>query len=302
MNDISERQSESLENSDYYFNEIKKYSQYSQSESWMLKYSRILPFKAKRTVTLLKQYKNEESRLLDVGCSTGLTFGLIAKEFKNAFGVEPDRKAAEIATERIRRQKLPNVVLQADGGALPFADGSFDIATNIEVIEHVQNPRSLLKEIARVLKAGGILHITTANKLWPMEPHYRLLFLSYLPSKFADTYVRMMGKGRSYENIQLPTYGQFRRLVEEFFDVEDVTLQCIADYQRFELHRERGRLILVVGPLVRAVLWGERALASFGPFNPFRWFTCLLRNISLGWLFVARPRQVNGNIRRPSNI
>lgn len=291
-----------FEDTDYYFDEIRKYSQYSQSEAWMRRYSRILPIKAKRTVTLLKQYKGVDCLVLDVGCSTALTLWLIAKEFKNSIGVEPELRAAEIAVTRLRDHNLPNVILRADGGALPFANGTFDIVTNIEVIEHVQHPRILLGEIARVLKPDGILHITTANKLWPIEPHYRLPFLSYLPNRWASAYVRIMKRGHGYDGIRLPTYWQFRSLVEEFFDVEDVTLGCIADYRRFELHKERGFLIQAVAPVVRTVLWGEQALASLGPYNPFRWLSKLLTGISLGWLFIAKPRQEYGNICRTSRI
>jgi 2-polyprenyl-3-methyl-5-hydroxy-6-metoxy-1,4-benzoquinol methylase len=292
-----------LVNDDYYFNEIKRYSQYAQSEGWMRKYSRILPFKAVRTVMLLREYKSEDARLLDVGCSTGLTLGFIAKEFKKALGAELERKAAKIAAARFRELNLSAVILQADGSALPFADGRFDIVTHIDVVEHVPNPTALLKETVRVLKADGILHITAGNKLWPLEPHYRLLFLSYLPTKFANHYVRLTRRGTGYNSIRLPTYRQFRRLVEQFFEVEDVTLRCIADYRRFNLDKERGFVILIVAPIVRFVLWGEKVMTSLGSYNPFRWIAQLLLHLSLGWLFIARPRQQTyGDLSRSSKI
>ena len=292
-----------LRNEAYYFDEIKRYSQYAQSEAWMRKYSKILPFKARRTVMLLREYKSNDVRLLDVGCSTGLTLGFIAKEFKKAFGIEVERKAAVIASSRLREIGLSVEILQADGNALPFGKGKFDIVTQIDVVEHVPNPSAILKEIARVLKPDGILHITAGNKLWPLEPHYRLFFLSYLPTKLASYYVRLTRRGTGYEGIRLPTYRQFRYLVEQFFEVEDVTLRTIADYRRFNLHKERGLVIRIAAPIVRFVLRGEKLMKFFGSYNPFCWTEQLLLHLSLGWLFIAHPKQQTyGNLSRPSNI
>ena len=280
-----------LKDEAYYFNEIKRYSQYAQADAWMRAYSRILPFKGRRTVKLLREYKSKDARLLDVGCSTGLTLGFIANEFNKVVGAELERKAAEIAAAHLQELSLSAEILQADGTALPFGYGTFDIVTEIDVVEHVPNPSAILKEIARVLKPDGILHITAGNKLWPLEPHYRLPFLSYLPTKLANYYVRLTRRGIGYEHIRLPTYRQFRRLVEQFFDVEDVTLKCIANYRRFDLDKERGWVILIAAPIVRFVLWGVKLMHFLGPFNPFRWTEQLLLHLSLGWLLIAHPRQ-----------
>ena len=46
---------------------------------------------------------------------------------------------------------------------MPFDDGSFDLIVLIEVIEHVQDKRALLSEIARVLRPKGRLLLTTPN-------------------------------------------------------------------------------------------------------------------------------------------
>lgn len=47
----------------------------------------------------------------------------------------------------------------------PFEDGSFDCVTCLEMIEHVENPFALLRELYRVLKPGGTLVISTPNIL-----------------------------------------------------------------------------------------------------------------------------------------
>ena len=56
--------------------------------------------------------------------------------------------------------------IQADAHFLPFRNEAFDTVVCYEVIEHVDSPRKVLKEIARVLKKGGRAIISTPN------PHY----------------------------------------------------------------------------------------------------------------------------------
>lgn len=45
----------------------------------------------------------------------------------------------------------------------PFDDASFDVATAVEILEHVENPRFFLRELARVLKPRGVAIVSTPN-------------------------------------------------------------------------------------------------------------------------------------------
>lgn len=58
---------------------------------------------------------------------------------------------------------------------LPFGDGSFDYVVMLEVIEHLQNPYFVLREINRVLKTEGILLLSTPNIL-NLKSRFRFLF------------------------------------------------------------------------------------------------------------------------------
>ncbi|HEC35639.1 MAG TPA: class I SAM-dependent methyltransferase [Anaerolineae bacterium] len=51
----------------------------------------------------------------------------------------------------------------ADGLSLPFSDESFDLVIMVEVIEHVPDKETLMAEVARVLRPGGLLYLTTPN-------------------------------------------------------------------------------------------------------------------------------------------
>lgn len=55
----------------------------------------------------------------------------------------------------------PGVDFVADVSAMPFETGAYDIVLNMQVLEHVTDPAKVVKELARVLKPGGHLFLTT---------------------------------------------------------------------------------------------------------------------------------------------
>jgi 2-polyprenyl-3-methyl-5-hydroxy-6-metoxy-1,4-benzoquinol methylase len=111
--------------------------------------------------------------VLDVGCSVGsieMLFHLEHPECAQGTRVEGVDISPEAIT-RARGLNLPNCTFQAyDGTALPFADGSFDLAIAIEVIEHVIDKPGLIAQIFRVLRPGGRVFLTTPNpQCWALH-------------------------------------------------------------------------------------------------------------------------------------
>lgn len=262
----------------YYFNHLKKFGQYSSAGGWARWYSKVAPLKGKRVAKVLLNYKKPGSKLLDLGCGTGLTLAFLAQAFPNSTGCDIGAREV-VATKTVLKDhgiKIP--VIKYNGRKLPFPNNLFDIITFIEVIEHVDYPDLVLKEIQRVLKPDGILHITTANKWWPIEPHFKLPFLSYLPGRVADWYVSVFKRGSSYHNIKLPGYSRFFRMVDKNFEVKDITLDVIADYRKFGLAEERGQAIVLLGWILKIL-------------DKFYLIKKILVRFSLGWLFIGRPRK-----------
>jgi len=98
-------------------------------------------------------------RLLDIGCGDG-TLGHFAKnKYKEVYGIDISEEALRIAEKRGIIVKKVNL----NEEKLPFENEYFDAVTCLDVIEHVFEPRDLIKEINRVLKRGGILIISTPN-------------------------------------------------------------------------------------------------------------------------------------------
>ena len=97
---------------------------------------------------------------LDAGCGDGRYFAALRGEL-------PERRAGVDISERIletaRAQDPGAELLQANLEALPFADGAFDLVLSTQVIEHVLDPPLAARELARVLRPGGVLVISTDN-------------------------------------------------------------------------------------------------------------------------------------------
>ena len=73
-------------------------------------------------------------------------------------------------------------VQQADGTQLPFADRSFPIVFSNSVIEHV--PKALQPAFAgEISRVGERYFVQTPNKWFPIEPHYQMPLLHFLPER-----------------------------------------------------------------------------------------------------------------------
>src|SRR6185436_1790311 len=90
-----------------------------------------------------------ELNILDVGCGTGANLDMLS-EFGKAEGVDVSAEALSFC----RARGLEQVKLGA-AEALPYADGSFDLVTGLDVVEHLDDDVAGLKEMRRVLRPGG---------------------------------------------------------------------------------------------------------------------------------------------------
>lgn len=110
--------------------------------------------------------------LLDVGCA----YGFLLERFQgraDLYGFDVSPHAIEVARERLPEASF---TLGSAGDKLPFGDASFDGVMMTDVIEHLtrEHQETSAAELARVLRPGGTLYITTPNHNWVRKVFYAI--------------------------------------------------------------------------------------------------------------------------------
>jgi SAM-dependent methyltransferase len=191
-------------------------------------------------------------RVLDVGASAGIIVGELGRSFGEVVGIDIDEEGV------LRGQRSltgPNQELRVgDAMKMPFDDQTFDVAVLNHVYEHVPDASRLFQEVWRVLVPGGIAYVGGPNRLALVEPHHRLVGLSWLPPRLADVYVRLTGKSdRYYERPR--TFRGLKRLTVGF-EVEDWTLRVVRDPARYaaeDVVRPDGLVTKLPEPVMAAL-------------------------------------------------
>jgi len=105
-------------------------------------------------------------RVLDAGCGGGGMPLSLAEEAASVVGIDPIDRFYDAGVKLGDERGMRNLYFAlADGMALPFADGAFDLVLSHAVIEHVADASLYLRECARVLHRGGHVYLSTAPYL-----------------------------------------------------------------------------------------------------------------------------------------
>ncbi|HEX6711818.1 MAG TPA: class I SAM-dependent methyltransferase [Thermoleophilaceae bacterium] len=106
--------------------------------------------------------------ILDVGCGEGVLTEQWADKLGSGRIVGIDLDDPKLRAEWDKRQRANLEYRVEDATNLSFADGEFDMATAIEVLEHVPDPERTVAEMARVAKRWVLVSV-------PREPLWRLV-------------------------------------------------------------------------------------------------------------------------------
>ncbi|WP_148614621.1 class I SAM-dependent methyltransferase [Nocardioides rubriscoriae] len=155
----------------------------------------------------------DQLHVLDLGCGYGHTALALATRCRSVVGVEPARRLYDAASTA--GASVPNATFVHGDVTDLDASEVFDLVLLDNVYEHLPEHEAALAAIRRSLRPGGVLFLLTPNKLWPVEAHYRLPGLAWLPLRWADLYLRATRRGESYEDASYaPTYWALRRSLE----------------------------------------------------------------------------------------
>ena len=104
-----------------------------------------------------------DASALEIGCGWGTFSAWLADQGADVIGADFAPVAIEKARELHQRPRLRFEVQDIE--SLPYDDGAFDLVVSCETIEHVPHPPVAVAELARVLRPGGTLLLTTPNYL-----------------------------------------------------------------------------------------------------------------------------------------
>jgi SAM-dependent methyltransferase len=123
-------------------------------------------------------------------------------------------------------KNFPEVkVVLYDGNYFPFVDKEFDIAWSNAVIEHVGEYDKQLLFLSELLRTSKSIFITTPNRWFPIEVHTRLPFLHYLPKKYFDKILRVLGKTwASGDYMNLLSISDMKKMLNEL-NVKNYTIK-----------------------------------------------------------------------------
>jgi len=150
----------------------------------------------------------DPASLLDVGCGEGVLvhrWAMRLGEDVRVVGIDLQEESLQAGWSA---RRAPNLEYRAvDAKSLPFAANEFDLASAIEVLEHVPQPERTLAEMARCARRYLLVSV-------PREPLWRALNLA------RGAYVRQLGNTPGHLNHF--SKRSFQRLLSRYGDVVEV--------------------------------------------------------------------------------
>lgn len=167
---------------------------------------------------------DKELDVLDIGSGYGHTALELARRCGTVTAMEPSPTLAAIAAELAHNSGLDNLTTIHCGIESLEEYEAFDLIVLDNVYEHLPDHRGSLQRIERALRPGGTLFLLAPNRFWPIEAHYRLPFLSYLPIPWANRYLRLTRRGYDYTDASYaPT---LRSLSKDFEAAPALNWRC----------------------------------------------------------------------------
>src|SRR6266550_2788563 len=148
---------------------------------------------------LLSDLSPVHGRVLDVGCGAGSIAKAVKRDRPDLDVMGCDLSESALATARADAEGVDFRLATAE--RLPFEDGTLDFVWIVDVLEHVDDPERVLREVARVLRPRGGFHIVL-----PLEGQPRTLY------RLVGTGTRWTAKVRHGGHIQIFSAARFREL------------------------------------------------------------------------------------------
>jgi 2-polyprenyl-6-hydroxyphenyl methylase/3-demethylubiquinone-9 3-methyltransferase len=171
--------------------------------------------------------------VLDIGCGAGTQCRLWAANGHRVTGIDVSEPLVALAARRAAEAGLQIRFDLGSATQLPYADATQDVCLLPQLLEHVPDWKSCLKEAVRVLRAGGMLYVSTSNLLCPRQHEFNLPLYSWYPPFLKRHYERLAMTTRpdlaNHASFPAVHWFTYRRLADLLATLE---MRC---YDRFQL-------------------------------------------------------------------
>lgn len=210
-----------------------------------------------------ERFELAELRVLDDGCGSGVLVDEFASLGMDAWGIDPFNR-----WNSWQQRARPDRLARADGLALPFEDGVFDVVVSNGVLEHIghggpgdpapdkeRQRRTYVAEALRVLRPQGLFLLAHPNGACPID--------------FWHGGFRSMRPHRPYESY-MPNGFEVRKLVRAVDRNAEVKFLSPHDYVSW-VRTSADPLGRILQPVARSVVNAVRRVPALrsSPINPF---------------------------------
>lgn len=157
---------------------------------------------------------------VDIGCGSGGISYHLAPRFREVRGIDPE------SWDRWREftERRPNLSFSEESiESLSIATESVDVVICNQVYEHVPSPQTLITQISRILKPGGICYFAGPNLLYPIEPHVHWPFVHWMPRRLAVAILGIIAPDKVLD-AHSTTYWTLKRWLRAFDIVDAVPI------------------------------------------------------------------------------
>jgi ubiquinone/menaquinone biosynthesis C-methylase UbiE len=154
------------------------YARESQSEEALERFSRV-----RDAILRLRPYAagSPSLEVADIGCGAGTQSLVWAGSGHSVHALDINEPLLQLGRDRATAAGYAIDFRVGSATDLPWADQSMDVCIALELIEHVADWQACVDEFARILRPGGVLFMTTTNRLCPIQEEFNLPLYSWYP-------------------------------------------------------------------------------------------------------------------------